>query len=819
MLKLSVMKNLYLVYTILLLIFPTILFAQATGTISGTVKDKNTQEALIGATVLLEGTGLGAVVDIEGQFNIKNIPPKSYNLKVQMIGYEPFILYNIVINSGNIQTYNIEMLPVETVTEEVVITKRNFGKKSETPLSVQNLSAEEIKNNPGGNFDISKVVQVLPGVGSTAGSVGSFRNDIIIRGGAPNENVFYLDGIEVPVINHFATQGSAGGPAGILNVSFIEDVNVSSSAFGARYDNTLSSVFQFRQKDGNREKLQGNIRLSATEVAATFDGPLTKNTTFLASARRSYLQFLFQAIDLPIRPNYWDFQYKTTTKLNDKTTLTTLGLGAIDEFDIAVPKNSSPEKEYILRSVPFNEQWNYTIGGAVKRLVKDGFLNVALSRNMMFNSLDRFENGDNGNEAKRLLKLRSHEVENKFRADVNKYTKGWKYSYGVSAQYVKYDNDFYSKIRRELRDTTGNLLQPSVELNFNTAIDFFRMGAFAEVNRRVFNERLGVTFGIRSDMNTFTNSGLNPLRTLSPRASLSYALNEKWNLNATSGMYYKLPVYTVLGFKDERGNFINKDNEYIRVNHYVAGVEYLPTNSARITLEGFYKMYSNYPISARDGISLANQGGDFGSIGNERTLSIGKGRTYGAELFLQQKLTKRTFATISYTFVRSEFSGKDPDKYIPSAWDTKHLLSALVGYKFGKGWEAGMKYRFASGAPYTPFNEGASRANYISLGTGVLDYERYNSGRLRFFNQLDVRVSKRYNFKKWSLDLYLDIQNATLTSNPANPQYTFQRLDDNSDWFTTDGKPVQLDGSNAVPVILSNESQLVTPTFGFVVEF
>ena len=171
----------------------------------------------------------------------------------------------------------------------------------ETPLSVQNLSVEEIKSNPGGNFDISKVIQTLPGVGGGQQG-GSFRNDIIIRGGAPNENVFYLDGIEVPVINHFQTQGSSGGPQGILNVSFIEDVKLSSSAFDARYDNALSSVFQFKQKNGNPNQFQGNFRLSATEAALTLEGPLSKNkkTTFLASARRSYLELLFQALDLPI---------------------------------------------------------------------------------------------------------------------------------------------------------------------------------------------------------------------------------------------------------------------------------------------------------------------------------------------------------------------------------------------------------------------------------------------------------------------------------------------------------------------------------------
>ena len=145
----------------------------------------------------------------------------------------------------------------------------------ETPLSVQRLTSEEIKSNPGGNFDISKVIQTLPGVGGGQQG-GSFRNDIIIRGGAPNENVFYLDGIEVPVINHFQTQGSSGGPQGILNVSFIEDVKFSSSAFDARYDNALSSVFQFKQKSGNPNKFQGNFRLSATEAAITIEGPFRK---------------------------------------------------------------------------------------------------------------------------------------------------------------------------------------------------------------------------------------------------------------------------------------------------------------------------------------------------------------------------------------------------------------------------------------------------------------------------------------------------------------------------------------------------------------
>lgn len=793
------------------------LLAQNQGAISGVVRDKNSQEELIGATVILEGTNLGVQTDATGKFQLKGIPPKSYNIRINYIGYLSKTLFNVVITNGNIQTFTIELEPESKGLNELVIQTRTFGKRTETPLSIQSLSAEEIRSNPGGNFDISRVIQALPGVGGNTGGA-SFRNDIVIRGGGPNENVFYIDGIEIPVINHFSTQGSSGGPQGILNVSFIQDVTLSSSSFGARTDNALSSVFSFKQREGNSDRLQGNFRLSASEVALTMDGPVSKNTTFLASARRSYLQFLFMALDIPIRPNYWDFQYKTTTKLNDKYTLTTLGVGAIDEFKFAVPQESTPEKEYAIRSSPSVNQWNYTMGVILKKKVSKGFIQYSMSRNMLNNRLDKWQDNKENDENFRVLKIQSREIENKFRAEVNKYSNKWKYSYGGMIQYVKYDNSTYNKLNNGVYDTSGNLIVPPLEIKFASAIEFFKIGFFGEVSRRFFNERLSVNFGLRTDGNTFTNNGLNFLNTLSPRASASYALNEKLNLNASIGRYFKVPIYTILGYRDNAGNFVNKDNEYVSCNHFVSGIEYLPTASTRITVEGFYKVYGNYPISNLTGISLANLGADFSVLGNEKTTSSGEGRTYGFELFFQQKLTKSLFATISYTWFRSEFSGLD-NKLIASAWDNRNLISAILGYKFKKGWEVGMKYRFAGGSPYSPFDMEASRTNYLTLGQGVYDYSKLNTLRVSPFNQFDIRVDKKVNFKKVTLDLYMDIQNALLISSEAFPNYTFERTPDNLGWKTTDGNPVQTNGSNATPVILSNFSNTVIPTIGFILEF
>ncbi len=785
--------------------------AQSTGIIRGTVRDKNTQESLVGAVVSLEGTQTGAQTDENGNFKLEGIPVGSYNIVATLVGYQPFTKYNVNVTSGNDQIVTFEIAEETNTLEEVKLTSDRQRSAAAadliTPLSVQSLTTEEIRANPGGNFDISKVIQALPGVGGTTGG-GGFRNDIVIRGGAPNENVYYLDGIEIPVINHFSTQGSAGGPVGMLNVSFIEDVKLTTSAFDARYDNAMASVLQFKQREGNPERISGNFRLSASEVALTTEGKISPKTNFLASARRSYLQFLFQLIDLPIRPDYWDFQYKVTHKFNAKTTLTALGVGAIDEFSFATPRKSTPENEYVLRSVPSIEQWNYTFGLGLKHLITDGFINIALSRNMFNNELDRFEDKDLGNENKRILRARSQEIENKLRIDVNKFVKGWKFAFGAVVQYVKFENDIFNRIRRN----------PDVVFSYKGGIDFFRYGAFGQVSRAFLDNRLGVSFGVRTDMNSFTTKGNNPLETLSPRLSLSYALSDKWNISASVGSYFKKPIYTILGYRDATGTLANKDARYTQSVHYVLGTEFLPQNSTRFTLEGFYKAYSRYPVSVRDGISLANQGGDFGSIGNEAVITNGLGRAYGFEFYFQQKLTKKIYAVFSYTFVRSEFAGND-GKFRASTWDNRHLISGIFGYKLGRGWELGIKHRFAGGSPFTPFDEGLSRANYLTVGTGILDNSRLNSLRLGGFNQTDIRIDKKWNLKRFTFDLYLDLQNALVSKNPEFPQYTFKRNEDSSAFITSDNQPLQQNGSNAVPLILNAPTGNLLPTIGFIVEF
>lgn len=798
-------------------------FAQNRGSLSGTVTDAQNAKGITGATVTADAAGLSVLTDSLGRYRIAGIPAGPYTITVTAVGFQKQSKFNVVITSGNEAELSFELTTESKELQGVTVQARGRGTARvatiETPLSVQRLTAEEIKSNPGGNFDISRVVQALPGVGSSAGT-GAFRNDIIIRGGAPNENVFYLDGIEIPTINHFATQGSGGGPQGILNVSFIEDVKLSSSAFDARFDNALSSTFEFKQKTGNTQRLQGNVRLSGTELALTTDGPIGKSDklTFLASARRSYLQVLFNLIGLPIRPNYWDFQQKITWKIDTKNTLTFIGLGAIDEFGFAPEEAKTPDQFFILNRAPVINQRTYTGGLAWRRSLGNGVLNLALSRNTLDNRLQKFDNNDESRIENLRIRNFSKETENKLRLDVSHNVNGYKITYGASAQYAQFSNNSFLRIRAAVTDSAGNVVQNGVTNTFDADLNLWRLGAFTQVSKRFFNERLGVSAGVRTDVNTFTTDGMNPAEAFSPRLSVTYSLKPGWNLNASLGRYAKIPPYTILGFQNNNQQFVNKDARYLISDHYVTGIEFLPKPTTRFTLEGFYKRYRNVPVSVRDGISLSNLGADFGVLGNEAVTTNGRGQAYGFEVFAQQKLSQRFFGVLSYTFFHSRFSGRD-EVLRRSAWDNRHLVSFTGGYKWGRGWELGLRYRYQGGTPYTPYDPVQSRLNFLTLGQGIEDFSQLNTLQLRPISASDLRIDKKWNFRRATFDVYLDVTNWWAARSPARPDYSFRRTTDNSGFVTTDGRPIRPDGSNAIPVLLQDESANTLPTIGFIIEF
>jgi hypothetical protein len=799
------MKKIHYCLLSLIILTTTLLNAQ-TGIIQGKVLNAITNEALPFATVGIQGTTTGVATDINGEFKLENLQPGTYNLDASLVGYKKKTLFDVSVNNAKPTYIEITMEESATDLKTVEVTTSPFSKTEESPVSLRNIGAEEIKRLPGANRDISKVIQSLPGVASTP----AFRNDIIIRGGAPNENRFYLDGIEVPNINHFATQGSSGGPVGLINVNLINDVDFYSGAFPANRGNALSSVFEFKQKDGRSDKWVFTGAVGNTDFGLTADGPISKNSSLLVSVRRSYLQGLFSILGLPFLPTYNDYQVKYKIKFSDKADLTIVSLGALDQFELNTGiANPDEEQRYILENIPTNNQWNYTIGANLRLFAKKGYKNIVISRNMLRNSAIKYKLNVE-TDANRILDYNSDEIENKFRFESTSRQGNYKFNYGVSYQFSKYKVNTYQVIATQYN--------PNLVVDFSSNLNFHSYAAFGQVSRTFLASRLSLSAGVRADGNSYSTQMANPLKQVSPRLSASYSLTERWALNANAGMYYQLPSYTVLGYRNQLGSLVNKDNgvKYINGNHLVAGIEYKAGNSAKITVEGFYKTYNNYPFSIKDSVSLANQGADFGVIGNTAVIPASKGRSYGVELLAQQKITKGFYGILSATYVRSEFTDKS-NKYKPSAWDNRFLFSLTAGKNFKRGWVAGVRFRWVGGAPYTPTDTTASliQAAWDVNNQGILDISQLNSQRLRSFNQLDIRVDKLWYFKKWTLNLYLDIQNLLNYKAQQAPRLT-PKQDENGNKLTyVDGNNVTRYVANSIP----NTAGIVLPTIGLIVEF
>ena len=644
-------------------------------------------------------------------------------------------------------------------------------------------------------------------------STVSFRNDIIIRGGAPNENRFYLDGIEIPNINHFATQGSSGGPVGMINVNFIREVDLYSGAFPANRGNSLSSVMEFKQIDGNPDRIAKTLTIGSSDIGATLDGPINDKTTFVLSARRSYLQLLFSAIGLPFLPTYNDFQFKTKTKLNDKNQITVIGIGAVDDFELNTGINDNEDdpdvierNNYILGYLPVTTQWNYAVGVNWTHFKDKSFQNFVLSRNHLNNESIKYK--DNIEEEQNLLQnYKSEEIETKFRFENTIRNNGWKINFGTGIEAVTYKNKTYQKIIfQNIEDT----------LNFNSELNFIKSSFFGQISKKLINNKIVASLGIRTDQNSYSKQMANPLKQLSPRFSLAYALNEKNSLNFNMGQYFQLPAYTVMGYRNSSNELINKNNSitYINNKHLVFGIETNPGNFSKVTLEGFYKKYDNYPFLIGDSISLANLGGDFGVIGNEEVTSSSEGRSYGVEFLAQKKLNKSFYGILAYTWVRSEFKDKN-DEYKPSAWDNQHIISITAGVKLKKDWEIGMRFRFSGGAPYTPYD--TLNSSYSSVwdvnSFGVFDYDNLNGRRLKSNHGLDIRIDKKWYWKKVTLNLYLDIQNL-YNFQSETPASLIALIDENGNKVLNSNDP-----SRYQLKYINNTSGTALPSIGLQFEF
>ncbi|MCS3219387.1 TonB-dependent receptor [Bacteroides thetaiotaomicron] len=723
------------------------LLAQPVHQVKGTVIDKSSRQPLEFINVMIVGLNKGGVTNAEGKFSIGQVPPGIYRLQASAIGYKTVTTPEYILSTRDLHI-QIEMEENQTELEGVTVTASPFRRDIESPVSLRIIGLQEIEKSPGANRDISRIVQSYPGV---AFSPIGYRNDLIVRGGSPSENRFYLDGVEIPNINHFSTQGASGGPVGILNADLIREVNFYTGAFPTDKGNALSSVLDFKLRDGDMERNSLKATLGASEVSLASNGHLGKKTSYLVSVRQSYLQFLFDMLGLPFLPTFTDAQFKLKTRFDARNELTVLGLGGIDKMKLNT-KADDEDNEYILSYLPKIQQETFTLGAVYRHYAGAHVQSVVASHSYLNNRNTKYQQNDESDPEHLMLRLRSTEQNTQLRLENSSSFRNWKVTVGTSLDYSQYSNTTFQKVYTDRAQT----------FDYHTYLGIMRWGLFGTVNYTSIDERFTASLGLRADANNYSAAMKDLSDQLSPRLSLSYQLTEHWSLSGNAGLYYQLPPYTALGFKNNNGLYANKYAlRYMQVSQGSIGLNWRKGDTFEVSVEGFYKDYDKIPLSVADGIPLTCKGNDYGVIGNELLTSTAQGRSYGAELLLKWLVAKKLNLASSFTLFKSEYRTDKESEYIASAWDNRFIFNLRGTYNLPRHWSVGMKVSCIGGAPYTPYD--ADKSSLVTAwnaqGKPYYDYTRYNEERLPAFTQVDIRIDKTFYLKRCMLGFYIDLQN------------------------------------------------------------
>ena len=699
------------------------------GALIGTVVNASTQEPIGSVTIIIQGATIGTVTDSEGNFSIVRVPIGTYTVRISILGFEAQVKTDVVIAVGKQTKISAELKESLLEFEGVTVTSEYFQKSSDAPISVQTLDAEEIRRLPGGLEDVVRAVSILPGVAQ----VQAGRNDLIVRGGAPSENLYVIDNIEVSNINHFGTQGASGGPLSYINLDFVNETSFNTGGFGAKYGDKLSSILTIDLKDGRTDRIGGKATISASQFGLNLEGPTNEHGSFLFSARRSYLDFIFKAAGFGFVPEYWDFLGKLSYKLSPKDQITVLGVVALDNVKLF---NDTQKKRYDNSRFLSTDQTQFLGGASWRHLLGNGFSTITFSQT--YNGYNFIQNDSLLNP---IFKSVSDEYETSLRADIVFHvSKESEISFGALGKFV----NFNSTIALPIPFWTNFGQQLTVNATLDTIA--LKSAGYAQLSQSLSHNIL-LTIGVRIDYFNLIKNSI----AFSPRFSLSYTASPVLTLTTSIGKYHQAPSYIWLV-----ANTTNRNLNYVTVNQYVTGIEYLLRSDVKISAEGYVKNYTDYPTSiTRPYLVLANTGAGYGgsqdgyaSFGFDPLISNGNGMARGLELFLQKKLSDiPCYGLVSISWNETKFTALDGVSRA-SAYDQRWIINLGGGYIMNELWEFGGKFRFATGRPYTPYNPD---------GTQVVS--AYNSSRIGANHSLDIRIDRRWNFERWNLITYIDIQN------------------------------------------------------------
>lgn len=705
------------------------------GNIVGTVRDRLTKQPLPNANIVIRNSKFGSASDEKGKFLINSVPIGNHTVSITIIGYKSIVKTDIIVSTGANTILNIEMDEEILKESEVVVTESFFEKRTEEVSSIHVFAPEEIRRAPGAMEDVSRVVQMLPGVTTSV----DMRNDIIVRGGNPIENLTVIDNFEIPNINHFGTFGSTGGAIGMVDVKFIDNLRMNTGGFSVKYGDKLSSVMDISLRAGDENEFHGQGTISNAGAGISFEGPgFLEKDSWIFSYRKSFLNLIYKAVHLTSIPVYSDLFFKYDFPLSEKNKISLLGFGGHDTVYF-----SDPEDHQGWSGIWVDTK-QYLLGASLTTLIgTDGYNILSFSKNNI-----------NYADGKRLDSVRAYDFQFGDKADEIEFTLKNDFVYKISSSQnlmagISFKSNSY--------DFWGFSIVPSplwLYQTFDTTsrkITSKKAAAYLQFSEQFLNN-YSATLGVRSDYFSLQDKNY----TISPRLSLSYKMDEISTITFSIGKFYQwLPLNWLT--IDQKNSQISP----LEANHYILGFEKLFTEDTRLMLEIFIKNYINYSVSeSLKSFIMVDAGAGYDVNTANSLLDGGRGLSYGFDFLLQKKYADGLYGVISYTFNVTSFKALIGASR-PGAWDSKHNLTISGGYTIDRETEISLKYRFISGRPYTPFDSEKSSAAHF----GIQYDDKMNSIRYPNYHRVDIRFDKKYYFENWIITTFLEIENLFNTKN------------------------------------------------------
>lgn len=767
-----------LLYTIILVMLLAGWSAHAqalTGTIKGSVHDRETRQALIGAQIMVLNTSLGAATNALGEFSLSEVPAGRVSLQISYLGYETILMSNLQLSSAKEMVLNIEMEESIIKSEEVVITaEADKGKPNNelATVSVRKFTVEESAMFAGARNDVSRMAANFAGVQAS----NDQANDIVIRGNSPNALLWRLEGVDIPNPNHFGNFGSAGGPVSMLNNNVLSNSDFFTGAFPANYGNTVSGVFDLKMRNGNSSKHEflGQVGFNGFELGA--EGPLSRKSgaSYLINARYSTLEVM-QNLGLNVGtgtavPHYKDLTFKLNFPLKNQANFSVFGIGGSSSIDFVNSKADSSEQ---------GDLWSQASQDIYNR-TKMGVLGFNYSKLLGANSYMKLIgayttqiNGDRVDsvapETRKVYEFYNQNYHN---------DKGFFHGYYNAKLNAKntfragliVNHYLYSIKDSVYKNNSGEYLTLT---NSQGNTDLWQAYA-SQVHK--FNPRLSATLGLHAQM-----LALNKKYAIEPRAGLSYKLNSKSALNFGYGLHsYMVPLnFYFTEVQLANGSYVQPNTQlnFTKSHHLVLGFNTTLGRSYHFKAETYWQHVFGAAVGTRNNSTFSTLNmASFDFSAPDSLKNGGTGRNYGLELTLERYLNKGFYLLATTSLFNSTYVANNGQRY-NTKFNNGYVLNLLAGKEWGLGGSKSsgsrksisydVKLTTAGGQRYTPINQEKSQL----AGQSVYVLNQPYSQQFSPYFRCDMRLSFKLMFKGVEQEWAFDVQNVTNHQNPLFQRY------------------------------------------------